>query len=334
MLTATNSEKPVFSISSAGKCPRALSAEILGYKGEEPPSWLETAAIEGEWHEQRIKTELRAEGFLVEDAGLCATCIEKYDNERKGIHVELNCGDFIFVGHMDGKVIGQIKDDRVYKFPNCQVLEVKSMSQFQFDKWIKGRFDNFYNYAAQVTVYMKACQCPEAFYIVKNRSSGYIDRITLKETPANFETICSNIQEVVDSVKKGLLVNREFDPTSIECRRCNMKNLICLVEQRELSRATELELDEAVNQWREGKDLIDKGKILQTQGKRKLEEQTVASGENKWRWNGLAINRYPVHKESYNKAKLEQIFPIDKLSEAISVSDYFSMRIDDLDKES
>ena len=50
-------DKIQFRMSSAGKCPRALSAELLGYQAEEKPSWLEQAANEGNWHEKRIKDE-------------------------------------------------------------------------------------------------------------------------------------------------------------------------------------------------------------------------------------------------------------------------------------
>lgn len=39
--------KPVIRMSEAGECPRALSAQLLGYLPEAKPAWLETAANEG-----------------------------------------------------------------------------------------------------------------------------------------------------------------------------------------------------------------------------------------------------------------------------------------------
>ena len=49
-----SSEKPVYRMSSAGYCPRRLSAARLEHEPAEAPAWLERAAEEGRWHEQRI----------------------------------------------------------------------------------------------------------------------------------------------------------------------------------------------------------------------------------------------------------------------------------------
>lgn len=195
-------DKTIFRMSSAGKCPRALSAELLGYESEPKPDWLMTAANEGNWHETRLKQELVAQDYQVFD--------EQLEVALENNYVELT-------GHIDGKVY---TPDKV-----MQLLEIKSMSQFEFDRWMKGNFTAFPQYLDQVTCYMVATGLEECLYVVKNRSSGYVDRRVIKQMPGYIDAIISMLTEVANSVEKKELFPAEFDVQNIECRRCEYKAL-------------------------------------------------------------------------------------------------------------
>jgi len=226
--SSSKSTKPVYRMSSAGACPKKLGWQRLGKIGTEAPAWLDTAAEEGNWHEQRIKNEMRAADWQV------------YDEQRE---IVLEYPTFLLVGHIDG-----ICEDRE---SNHYLLEVKSMSQFEFDRWMKGKFEVFPAYAAQVTLYMAGTELDKGRYVVKNRSSGYKDEFIIEEPPTSLESIVNTITEVEKLALSGQVMDMEYDPSSVECRRCEFNN-VCM--PAEVVRE-ERDLIDAARLWREAKAL-------------------------------------------------------------------------------
>jgi hypothetical protein len=167
------SDRFMISMSQSGKCARALWAMRTKVVGEDKPSWLDDAAEEGNLHEPIIKNKLRKLGWEIIEGGECKKC----QNGRKGIHVDFTYKDVFFVGHMDG--IAR-RDGKTY------VLEVKSMSQFEFDRWMRGKWEEFPDYAAQLTCYMKAENNYNALYAVKNRNTGYLFTMIQEGAPAKY----------------------------------------------------------------------------------------------------------------------------------------------------
>ena len=313
--------KPIYRMSSAGKCPRALCAGRLSYESEPAPPWLEMAANEGNWHEERIKNQLRKEG------------LEVFDEQ---LEISLEYDKFILLGHIDGKVLEGMEEQ--YSIGTL-LLEVKSMSQYQFDRWMKQGFDGFYDYAAQLTCYMKATGLDKALYIVKNRSSGSQSQIVLTKPPANLGEIIAKLDNIEEWIAKNIelgaregLYPTEFDPNSLECRRCDYKRY-CIPEAKELSPITELSLANAARDWREGKEAVEAGQKLKDNARDTFEQHTLATGVDKWRFAGLGINLIHVHREGYNKKMLESTVPAHLLEPAKEIKDYDQLRIDDLEKE-
>jgi len=111
--------KPTFRMSSAGKCPRALSAQLLGVEGEAIPDFVMRAAEEGNWHEARIIEKLKEQDNI-------------FDQQ---LEVVLEYPSFNLIGHIDGKV----QDYDLQR--GVKLLEIKTMSQYEFDRWMKGRFE-------------------------------------------------------------------------------------------------------------------------------------------------------------------------------------------------
>lgn len=304
--------KPTYRMSGIGHCPRALSAWRLGYPTEPAPSWLKRAAQEGNKHEVWIKEQLQTDGYEVFDEQL----------ELKLTSEELG---FNLVGHIDGKV---------KKNGTVQLLEIKSMSQYEFDRWMRGRFDVFPNYAAQLTCYMHITGCEQALYLVKNRSSGYVDKQNLIKTPLYFGDLLSKIAHIEECVALGTLVDINYDPDSIECRRCGYKEL-CIPVPMEFNTVSEKRLLEACEKWRQGQLMLNEGDQLVKEAKEVFTEQTEASGQKKWRFNELLVNKIDV-KESftYKKEKLLELFTEEQLKPASEIKmPYSYVKITELREE-
>jgi len=309
-----------FRMSSAGKCPRALSAELLGYESEAKPEWLGIAAEEGNWHELRLKEELLKQGYQVFDEQLEVKMVNSNFDQLIGYpEIEL-------VGHIDGKVRTPDK--------NVQLLEIKSMSQFEFDRWMKTGFDGFPQYLDQVACYMEATQLPECLYIVKNRSSGYVDRRVIKPMEGYINAITSRLTEVANSVAEGKLFPAEFDIMSIECRRCDYKSL-CIPEPTELDKATKEQLDKAVEDIRLGNRFVAEGKEFYDRGKAILKNHTKASNLRKWKYNNLAILLVNVKENvTYPKEALLAKYGEQELADVAKVKEaYDYLRLDDLENK-
>ncbi len=261
--------KYVYRMSGVGHCTRALSAERLGREKEPEPEWLQRTAEEGKWHEQRIKNELRADDIAVVA-------------EQAEFTIEFP--DFLLQGHIDGMVHDHSDKPKL--------LEIKSMSQFEFDRWMRGSFDEFPQYAYQTTCYMQATHLNECLYIVKNRNNGYEDKRNIAEQPVDFIEVIRNLNKIEDFASRGDLVEAEYNADSLQCRRCFYKQL-CIPPKKELTQQTEAELLEATRSWREGDKLIKAGKALVDSAKTVFMSQSVASNAKSFQFDGLAV----IHKE-------------------------------------
>jgi len=298
-------------MSSAGKCPRALSAQLLGVEGEAIPDFVMRAAEEGNWHEARIIEKLKEQDNI-------------FDQQ---LEVVLEYPSFNLIGHIDGKV----QDYDLQR--GVKLLEIKTMSQYEFDRWMKGRFEAFPNYATQITCYMEATGLDECLYIVKNRSSGYEDRQVLTKKPLQMEKIVNDLAFTVNYVKDEELAPADFAPQSIECRRCEYKKL-CLPEPKELTPLEQAELEAVCILWRKAKQEMEVAQGRMDEAKTTFRQHTEATGIDKWSFNNLAIQL--VHyKESvtYPKKKLLEVFTEEQLKPASQVKEaYDQLRITDLER--
>jgi len=300
-------DKPVIRMSSSGNCPRALSAELLGHTPTAPPAWLETAAEEGRWHEQRIKDELVKEGWFI-------------NSEQK--EVKLEFPSFDLVGHIDGAAM---------KNREWSLLEIKSMSQYEFDRWMKEGFRGFGHYAAQITCYMEATRLKQCLYAVKNRSSGYIHRQILDRQPMPMTEIIGRITDATNHAMANQLALATCDPQSLECRRCNYKQL-CILELEALTPAQESELSEASAVWRKGTSLVKEGQELVDSARLVFDRHTRAT-VTRWQYSRLAIQMIHTKRESYEKKELLKLFTTEQLLPALKVTEYDMLRITDMNKE-
>jgi hypothetical protein len=292
----------VYTISGIGKCAKALWAYRNNVKGEPVPEWVKSSAEEGTMQEAVVKNKLRKMGWTIEEAEVCKKC----NNERKGMHVELDCGDIHMIGHMDGRA--QRVDDT-----SKRVLEVKTMSQFEFDRWMKGKFEAFPVYAAQLTTYMQADKTDKALYAVKNRNNGYLDILVLNEPPMKFTDVIKNVE--LSTHKE--IPDIEADFTTLECRRCAFKKALCIKTKDQMVVQNEAELDEACKLYREGSVELESGEAKIKQAKAILLEHTIAVKMKKYIYNNLAISLVERGYKGYNAKKLEELFTEKQLKPAL-----------------
>jgi len=303
-----------YRMSSAGYCPRRLSAERLGYEGEPIPEHVNQAANEGNWHEKRLKDELRQQGYEVA-------------NEQLEVTLYLN--GYNLVGHIDGTIFRTKKNDPLDLGNGEYLLEIKSMSDREFQRWMRGYWQEYPQYADQVSAYYEAYTQHEALegivYLVKNRSSGYLYKEVTRKPPSDVNIIISKLNAVEQSVQEGQLYPAEYDPASIECKRCPFREQLCLLGKgkEELTIATEKELRVAALSCREGMKLIGQGEELYQAGKAALSSHAEAVSPDKkyiFEIEKMLTSRYRVpsygDRITYPKAGVEQAIQDGVVTEA------------------
>lgn len=297
-------------MSGAGKCQRALSAELLNVEPAPSPAWLEQAAEEGHLHERAVKQKLVAEGIIV------------YDDQ---LEIRIERDQYVLVGHIDGKVI-----DIGGKYP--MLLEVKSMSEGEFGRWMRGRWDAFNTYATQVSLYMKGTNLKECLYYVKNRNTGYPDRATIS-APRDADLFLAQLDVAVHYVLGAQsLIAAEYDPASIECRRCRYRNL-CVPESKIPDEITKKDLDTYVELWRTGKAKADEGDAQMETAKIRFKEILQMLETEKITHNKLSISTIHRRNETWDAKFLKEILSSEQVDKALKVTEISYARIIDLNEK-
>lgn len=293
--------KPIYRASGIYECPRHLSAIRLGIAGDPDPPWLETAAQEGHLHEKIIKGQLRDEGLEV-----------SRDQEEFTLRSTTNA----VVGHIDGWV-----KDVGWE----GLLEIKSMSQFEFQRYTKEGWDGFTSYANQITLYWHMTKAEQCLYIVKNRSSGYVKREMLTKPPRNLEDILAHIDRVEQwCLEHNTPMDAEYDPKSIECKRCPYAKVLGCIKEVEAKPADEKALEDARKLWWKGKRMEEEGKVFQVDAKEVFTAHAMANGleDRTWVLKDIGVLYHHVKGSvTYPKAKLLSIFSELELRPAMNVGE-------------
>lgn len=152
----------VYRASSLGSCIRALVAigrdNYQEAMGKERVELLERSAEEGNLHEGAVIRKLIQEGW----EQLTAQGV---------VEIEIIKG-VIVRGHTDGTLTKGTRSE-------AKLLEVKSMSNKRFDRWVRQGFDGFPKYAYQISAYMQAHPGMDVLYVVKRREDGFEQRMTI-----------------------------------------------------------------------------------------------------------------------------------------------------------
>jgi len=110
-----------------------------------------------------------------------------------------------------------------------------------------------YPYAAQITCYMAATEIPEVLYVIRNRNTGSTIRMSPTTSPVELDEVIARVGTAVKTARQGKLAEAVYDDTSIECSRCRYAWL-CVPEPAAADEKTAEQLDQAVINWRKGKE--------------------------------------------------------------------------------
>lgn len=169
----------VYRASSVGKSLRCLATARQGYDSLPPPDYLIEAAEAGNRYETIVKAKLRAQGYRI-------------SGEQNELATEVKPG-VIVRGHLDATHCLRPDD------PTDRILEVKSMSQRVWDKWLQWGFSGFPEYSAQISVYMHAeaerrgVGAVEALYAVVNRETEEIETRVIASPPTSIQSIFQKV---------------------------------------------------------------------------------------------------------------------------------------------
>jgi len=286
---------------------------LLGESETAPPSWLATAAEEGNWHETRMKQELRELGC------------EIVDEQRE---LKLEYPEFVLLGHIDGRArlsmgvldspLFEVCLDPKVDLNLFMLLEVKTFSFFEHQRWLRGMFEAFPNYEAQGDCYMDALGLDCRAYATKDRSGGarhlYIDKVEVSSVPG----IVEKLTTVVQCASEGELAPAEFDPVSIECRRCQYRATLCSPAKLVV---TDAKVIEAAADYLEGSTMKKLGAELTDSAKDILVAFAQQNKVAQWDAGPYSVGYSHYPRESISIKRLEGIMPREQFDEAISVSE-------------
>jgi hypothetical protein len=311
-------------MSSSGHCARRLGADLLGEDASGFPAWLQTSADEGNWHEARLKNEMRELGCQVTDEQL---------------ELRVSRSGYESVGHIDGSLlitssllasplwtihyIDSSKSD--VDLQNKHLLEVKTFSFLEHQRWIAEGFDGYFKaYAAQHTMYRNALGERGISYLAtKDRSGGARNLYIIGKDPLSIDDIWTKLDEVAQCVEQGDLPKREFDHDSLECRRCNVK-AGCLSH---LPSVNEEEVLQAAEDYVAGREQEKEGKTLKEQARDLLIAYAKRTQQDKWLARDWVVSYLHFPRESVSIRGLLQIMEREQFEQAISVAQVEEVKI-------
>lgn len=304
-------DKRIFRMSEAGRCPKALTYQYLNYPRAEAPVWLTSSAKEGKLHELWILDELRADDIAI------------YGEQ---MFLELVSDLFILQGHPDA-----YENDHGIE----RLVECKSVSQNEYQRWTSQGLDGFESWAAQITCYMTATGLPLRL-VVKNRNTGTIHGLDPRDTgyffhepPRDFADITMKLNTVTECLTNSTIdTSVEYDPDALECKRCPY-TMHCVPPPPVLAEDQERQLFAAVENYRNGKELVDKGGELVDRAKAVLRQYAEAAPTHMLTFDDLTAKLYSVRTTSYPKAEVEAVLDKDTLQRIAKMSERVDMRITD-----
>jgi hypothetical protein len=310
-------------MSQAGYCPKRLAAILAGARVGPSPVWLQRAAEEGNWHETRIKDELRALGCEIKD-------------EQKELCLEFPT--FQLVGHIEGliKVSPKVWQESAYivQFWNCSErdvegwhhLEVKSFSLSEHQRWLTGTFEAFPAYAVQRSCYLAAIPDDLSVYVAKDRNNGARHLYFIKGETVPIEEIAFKLSTVIATPS----VEASYNPTSIECRRCELRTTSCSPAPIDV---TDADIADAVTDYQVGRAQEREGKALADAAKDALVAYAKQHEVLQYQSLGRTVHYSSYPRETLSIKRLEEIVPRSEFEPAINVSMIERIRIVDPEKE-
>ncbi len=322
--------KPVYSMSSVGQCPRVLAAHRLGYE----PIPIPQEELDQLNHYSRLEAvaaqQIMDLGYRIEPSSLCQACKDRYGTERFGVHVEIDLPLYLLVGHLDRRLILNGK-----RYP----VEIKSLGKSSWMKFQRERFNAFTSYAGQECAYLKAEGVPGIYWIMRRDDGAVLkyivndmnhnldlpgfEKITL---PITFSEIEDKLNMIEICVSEGTLPEGTITE---DCRWCRFKYL-CAHEDKPTKEETLPELVVASRQYEEARELEQTASELKQQATQTFLNHSKITKIDKFRVANVSFTyRGQKVKESIDTKALKLEVPeiYEKYKRESKPFDDFSIRI-------
>ena len=265
------------------------------------------------------------------------------ENEQQ--ELTLDYPDFTLVGHKDGDVrlSGELLDSSKFGIIFVDIkradldlslpflLEVKSLSFLEHQRWLSGGFDAFPWYASQSTCYERASGNDLMAYAIKDRSGGARRMYIIKGERASMPAIVDRLQTVSQYISNGQLAPAELDLDSIECRRfCAFREALCSPDKATVD---DVELVQAAHNYAQGRRMETDGKVLADEGKAILIEFARTKQLNRWHSGPYDVSYSRYFRETISIRGLEEIMERSLFSSAVKSSPIDRVRVINTEEE-
>ena len=316
---------PVYRMSEAGGCIKALTAVRLGYEpSEKRTSDDEERLLYYTWCEDIAALQLTNRGYVLEGGDTCNIC-----HNRKGIHVEVETDLFNLTGHLDRRIL--TPNSRHSSYP----VEIKSLGRFSSDNFKRHKFDGFPDYVGQELCYLQAEGKPGVYWIM-NRDSGQCTGYIVNDfdnelnlpgfeklvLPITFDNIAERLNEVEIFANAVQLPDVEYDSSNPQCKWCGFKYL-CRSGQP-TSEPTSEKLITASELYKESKGFESQAKDRYDQAKSIWTDHIMSNGlkkGDKFKAAGVSVSYGgQITRKSVDESKLAELVSSDILSQVYKES--------------
>jgi hypothetical protein len=304
--------KPVYRMSGAGYCSRAIGAARLGFTPLSKSTMIKTILEESSKQEELVVDSLMQEGYTITD------------RQRE---LAIKSSLFSLVGHIDG--CASIGDSK-------WVAEIKALGRATFKTFKSQGINAFPQYKVQVSCYSHAIGLPILF-CVKCRDTGELVKTIIEEPPVPLEDILGKIAWIEICAKKDELPDPD---EGHDCFMCDFRYLcsqkmgkgsadLLAATRGQIARPemNQIELETAADLWREAKALERRAEELMERARDSFKEQARLSP--KFSVSGLNVTMSTRSRETLDKKKLFEMFGEESVQPAISRKEYEELRVTD-----
>jgi len=293
-----------FRMSAVGYCIKQLVLARLGYDRIPSPPHLAMAAKEGHLHEAAAVEQMTEDGWF-------------FSGRQSTLTVQRPL--FTVIGHPDGIAVTPESFQVGSIGPEATVLvEMKALSNGQFERFTSGMWENFPHYADQLSMMMEATKLP-AIYRLKNRNTGAVRWFDIPEPPSKVPEILAKLTQVEILARKERIPDCAYGQGSFECTACPYR-YACHARGEMPSAPVELaselgpmelaDLQNSLAALRRGKALEAEAKELIEPARAQLEALLHRAGTSRLSFDGVR----------WSLVKGRKYYPVDRIRAVLEPS--------------
>lgn len=175
--------KGTIRLSSVGRCPRQVAYAFHGFEkaGKELDQRAKIVFWMGDLVEMTVVNLAKLAGCNLVGTGM------------NQLSIKMPVNGSMISGHPDGVLF---EDKQQF------LLEVKSMSSYSFERFLKGDIDK--SYIDQINAYMESLGLMRCVFVAINKDSGVMSEMIIDKTQETIDRIRENIKTILHSTPESL----------------------------------------------------------------------------------------------------------------------------------